>query len=867
MKGKRCGAWLLTVALLTALTGCAGNGAAYQAPKHGSSEDDSSGQTAWQTAAAGEALTLENDAVRLVFDTDTTHFTVENKAQGTRYSSSFAGETAQPYSADTEKRMRSELMLVYYEEQSSAQYMFSDTDSVALGQYRITHTDDRIRVTYTFGVSTDNSFVPRVFSEEKLDALLEMLRNGDNPDGAAMSRRMLRFYTLYTAEDADDTIRKAYPAIEKMNLYILNEDAGESDTEEVREYLTLLGYTREDHAADLAAWGMESDEQSNTPGFVVPVEYSLQIDGFSARVLTDRIEEVSHAYKLQSLTFLEYFASSEGNDGQFFVPDGSGALIDWDHNHVSTYSQPFYGADYSIQNEEMTQLAQNSCLPVYGILRPTGSVLTIVEEGAENGTLYAESPDCSATPNHIYTLFTMRHMDTTDIGADQLIPVYNLFVQDLSTAFPTQRYVLLGAEESSWQAMAQTYRRYLLDTGGIRQADAAAPSVYLTYWGMTLEDASFLGIPYDRKIVLSTLKEIGEDMEALSADGCGQAAIRLVGFSDRGLTPKTNNRFSLSRKLGSLQDLTALNQQLQSAGGRLYTDGSFQLVYGGGNGFSKKTDSAHYLNRVLVKRGDYDPVTRFFDNTGDAVPYFASPKRYADYISGYLTDAARRLGTKPAVSYGTAGRYLGGDYTTHTAVSRTDALSTLQTALETARSAAEAMSFDTGNAYVLPYADDLYDLPLTCSRFDAETTAVPFYPMVIHGLLPYCGSAINLSYDRNEQLLRSVEYGAALSYTLISREDSLLTGTALGRTNYSLNSRDNLTEFTALWQRLGAFQRHVAGQTMTDHTALNESVFCTTYADGSRAYVNYSDADYTAAGLTVKAHDFTLVIAGEEAHQ
>ena len=861
MKGKRCGAWLLTAAMLTALAGCAGSGTTYQAPEHDASEDDSS----WQTAAAGETLTLENDAVRLVFDADTTHFTVENKAEDLRYSSTFAGETAQSWSADTEKRMRSELTLVYYEEQSSAQYMFSDTDSVALGQYRVTHTDDRIRVTYTFGVSADNSFVPRVFGQEKLDAMLDALRNGDDPDGASMSRRMLRFYTLYTAEDADNTIRKAYPAIEKTALYILDEDAGESDIAEVREYLTALGYTREDYAADLAALGIENDERSETPGFVVPVEYSLQADGFSARVLTDRIEEISDAYKLQSLTFLEYFASAEDSDGQFFVPDGSGALIDWEQNHVSTYSQPFYGADYSIQNEKMSQLAQNSCLPVYGILRPTGSVLTIVEEGAENGTLYAESPDCSATPNHIYTLFTMRHMDTTDIGADQLIPVYNLFVQELSTAFPTQRYVLLGAKENTWQAMAQTYRRYLLDTGGIRQADTVAPTVYLTYLGMTLEDANFLGIPYDRKIVLSTLEEIEKDIDALAAEGIKQPVVRLTGFSDRGLTPKANDRFSLSRKLGSTQELTALSKQLQTAGGRLYTDGGFQFVYGSGNGFSKKTDSAHYLNRVLVKRGDYDPVTRFFDNTGDAVPYFASPKRYANDISGYLTDASGQLGVKPAVSYGTAGRYLGGDYTSHTAVSRTDALHALEAALETARSATAGMSFDTGNAYVLPYADDLYDLPLTSSRFDAETAAVPFYPMVIHGLLPYCGSALNLSYDRNEQLLRSVEYGAALSYILISREDGLLTGTALGRTAYSLNSGDNLAEFVTLWQRLGAFQQHVAGQTMTDHTALSGSVFCTTYADGSRAYVNYSDDDYTAAGLTVKAHDLTLVIAGEEA--
>lgn len=855
MKIKKYFALLSAVLISVSLTGCSG-GTAYKTPVRGSSDDDAS----WKTAGE-EVIALENDSIRLVFDSKTTHFTVENKNKGVKFYSYFNEESSAAYSADTQKRMNSEMTIVYYEEQSSAQYMFSDTDSVAEGHYRVTYNDNSIRVVYTFGEGESDGLVPQVISEEKMDELLELMQNDSNPDGAAMSRRMMRFYTLYTADEADKEIIKAYPAIKKAPLYILNDDAGDSDKEEIQEYMSLIGYTQADYAADISDLGLDSEQQSNSPGFVIPVEYSLQTDGFTARVLTDRIEEASNEYKLQSLTFLEYFASSESSNGQFFVPDGSGAVIDWGKNHVSTYSQPFYGSDYSIQSDKMTQLSQNSCLPVYGILRPSGAVMTIIEEGSENGTFYAESPDCSAAPNHIYTMFTMRHMDTTDIGADQLIPVYNLFVEKLSSAFPTQRFILLGSNESSWQAMAKAYRRYLSDNNGIRKTDSAEnPDIYLTYWGMALKSSNFLGIPYDKKIVLSTLSDISRDIDTLISDGNIGAAVRLNGFSRNGLTPKANNRFSLSGKLGNKNELSKLQEKLQNSGGKLYTDGSFQFVYDTGNGFSKKTDSAHYLNRVPVKRESYDPVTRAF-NSGKDIPYFLSPKQYFNYASEYLGGIEKTLGKNPAVSFGTLGKYLGGDYTTHTPVSRTDALMTVQAVLENARSAAESMSFDTGNAYVLPYADDIYNIPLNSSRFDAETTAVPFYPMVIHGLVPYCGEAINFSYDRNEQILRSLEYGAVLSYAVIGKDDSELTGTSIGSLYYSMNSDSNLKEFISLWQRIGAFQRKTANQEIAEHISLGENIFCTVYADQSRAYVNYSDKDYNADGITVKAHDFTLISA------
>ena len=856
MKLKICGACFMALLLFINSTSCA-TLTPYSPLSPETSEDDAN----WQTAGPGEQVSLENADVRLTLDAATTHFTIESKTEAIRFDSCLDRGQAL-YSSDVQERMQSEITLIYYEEQSAAQYMFSNSDSVALGNYRVSYTDDRIRVTYTFGATEESIFIPYVFSQETFEALIAALQSDDNPDGAAMSRRLNRFYTLYTAETADESIRTAYPAVDQTPLYILNDSATENDIAEIKEYMTLVQYDKASYESDLEALGLSAGESADAPGFVVPIEYALQSDGFTARILTDRINELSDTYKLQSIVMLEYFAASEESDGRFFVPDGSGAVIDWSANHVSAFSQAFYGQDYSVQSDKKTQLAQTMCLPVYGVDRPQGGVMIVVEEGAENGTVYAESPDCSATPHHIYTTFTMRHMDTTDIGADQLIPVYNLFSEELTAISPAQRYILLDPGNSSWQDMASRYRQYLLNTGGIRQSDSLDTPLYLTYLGMFIDEANVLGIPYNKKIVLSTTEEIQQDWESLSDHHIGDTVIRLVGFSSDGLTPKANNCFDLYGKTGSSEQLQTLHTALQTNGGRLYIDGDFAFAYSSGNGFSPRTDSAHYLNRVLVRNGNYNIVTREYQD--DFLPrYFVSPKRYLDYAQGYLSDAVQTLGIRPNVSYGTLGRYLGGDYTSNFLVDRSSALASLKQALEAAQGMADHLCFDNGNSYVLPYASDLYNVPLLSSSFDAEGASVPFMQKVLHGLIPYTGVSLNLSYDRNEYLLRSIEYGAVLSYTMITRENALLLGTDLMSVYYAVNSGDNLADFLELWPRIGDFQRAVADQEMIAHQKITDTVYRTTYANGYSAYVNYGDSDHTEGTLTVKAHDFAFMTGDE----
>ena len=52
---------------------------------------------------------------------------------------------------------------------------------------------------------------------------------------------------------------------------------------------------------------------------------------------------------------------------------------------------------------------------------------------------------------------------------------------------------------------------------------------------------------------------------------------------------------------------------------------------------------------------------------------------------------------------------------------------------------------------------------------------------------------------------------------------------------------------------------HVFNQKMTDHKYISDNVTCTTYADGTKVYVNFGFNEYLENGIYVPARDYKVV--------
>lgn len=850
MNKKRLPALLLTPAILCGLlSACADEHTSLPVSEDKKSADDST----WSVAGE-ETVTLHNDRIDFQLDATTGHFSLTDRTTGHVFSSVPEKDVA-TLSDEDEQRLQSEVTVTYFERQSVAYYLYSAADCVDLGQMEVRYSDNAVRVYYQLGATY--RFVPTVIDQDTFEnSIIPAL------DNSAKTRKLNRYYTLYDKsdpEDGYDDMLKQYPALKNTNLYILNADElNDNELSIVNEYMTDAGYSAEQHSATLDRLGVQETATATQAGFTIPVEYRLTDDGFSAAILTDRIVEQSPDFILQSVDLLEYFAAADGQEnGYFLVPDGCGALIPFNSEFAGDFEQDFYGDDYATQTEKKNQLSQNLTLPVFGVSKPSGGVFAIVENAAQVATLCVKPLNESSPLNHAYLHFTLRKMDATDIGEDNLVPIYNLFAGHRLQTDPTVRFVLLEDGQQDYVGMAKTYREYCLDHHQLNQPDTNnGATLYLDFLCMTSQQDSFLGMPYTKKTVLSSIKDITETVRKLQQAGWQNLNVRLFGYGDNGLENGVPDKFRLSKKVGTVEELKALAECLHENGGTLYLDADVQFVYTThlGDGFHQKTDASHYLNRSIVYQGQYDTVTRQFSKT-QLPRFFVSPTNHPIYATAFRQSLEKVCKDTPiGLSYGTFGTGIGGDYTDKKDIDRTQSAVYTDTTLSEA-TAHYSLIADTGNQYVLPYTTHILNAPLTSSRFDVESDSVPFYELVVHGNVGYAGSPENLSGDYRQQFLRSLEYGAMPYLVCITEPDDALVGTPYETSLYSLNCK-RIDSVLQAWNEVKAYLDSIGGCSLTAHEKISENVYRTVYDNGHGVIVNYTDQPVNAAGYSVPANGF-----------
>ena len=209
------------------------------------------------------------------------------------------------------------------------------------------------------------------------------------------------------------------------------------------------------------------------------------------------------------------------------------------------------------------------------------------------------------------------------------------------------------------------------------------------------------------------------------------------------------------------------------------------------------------------------------------------------------------------VSFREVGKDLSGDYykkktTTREAVRKTEMEQLSKISQDT------KIMINSGNVYAAMYSDVITNMDLRGSEYTIIDEFIPFYEMAIHGYKNYVGSPINLANDPTDELLISAEYGAGLYFTLMKESPFALQKTLY--TEYFGANYDSWHEkMLSIYNRYNSELGHVFKQEMTNHQTLEKGLTCTTYADGTKVYVNYNYMDKTADGKNVPARDYVVV--------
>ena len=165
---------------------------------------------------------------------------------------------------------------------------------------------------------------------------------------------------------------------------------------------------------------------------------------------------------------------------------------------------------------------------------------------------------------------------------------------------------------------------------------------------------------------------------------------------------------------------------------------------------------------------------------------------------------------------------------------------------------------DEANAYAFPYVNTILKAPSTDAYCEIANYTVPFYQMVLHGYVNYGTEAVNLSATPELIRLKGIETGAALTYSIFASPASDVKDTYM---DYLFSSNFGLVKDTMVeyYKADKPYYEKIAGQKITNHEFLAENVTRTTYENGVKAVVNYSDKAFTLEdGTVVEAENYVV---------
>lgn len=598
--------------------------------------------------------------------------------------------------------------------------------------------------------------------------------------------------------------------------------------------------------------GVRFDFYFENEGFLIPLEISLTQAGLRASIPLADIQEESDRVYLTTVTVLPNFgAASAMDEGYLLLPDGCGALADFSIRNF-TYTQRVYGEDYAVIKSTSERVEETARLPVFGVKRNDSALLSVISAGAARAYIDAAAPRSNSPFATVSARFIYREIITVDISQKTFESAQvNVFEHSPCALerFSVDYRVCGGTDYIS---MAESYREYLTDLG-MEPVSGPGDALYLDLVGGAMCRQSVLGIPVNRVLSITGFADAQKILDELKAQGVSGLTVNYRYWYQDGSQSSVTNRVKAEGALGGDRGMEALSQWCRDNGTDLYLDLNLTDLQKDQWGYSRTFASAQSVRREPVIQYSYLQST-FQKQTEGALCYLLSPALLVDTAE----KTARNLDRFSVTGYSANG-LAGKIYSDmgEQAIDRGKAEELWSAALGRL-SEENLLLLSAANAYAFPMANVITDVPAYTSGYRMETASVPFYAAVMHGMAYLSIGDINGFSDPDNALLRALEGGLGLKYTLGWENVARLAETSISRYSY-ISAQHWLPHAAESWQALQGFLSAVSDQALVRHELLTQDVRYSEFANGLGVYVNYSGEDYTAGSVTVPAAGYTPV--------
>ena len=618
--------------------------------------------------------------------------------------------------------------------------------------------------------------------------------------------------------------------------------------------------------------GIRANYNFRKVGITIPVTYTLCEDYLKVSIDTKDIKEKygtdsgeeKTVLAQQLAVFNAFGAGGMDEEGQFVIPDGSGAYISFNNEKYTarSYSQLIYDVDTTAVPKTKGPVVEGVSLPMYGICKGENALLAVAAKGDGSCYICADISGTGASNteyNRCYFKYLLRSSDSYYLGSDMLNPL-DVYERTLSNRELEVRYYPLctadavnadGGSELDYVDLGTRYRQYLIEDKKVQQtAKANTASLFIDLYGGCMKQKNVLGFPVFMKTSMTSYSEMQDILEKLKNAGIDDMTVSLNRWTDAGIAGKVDYKGKASGTLGGKSDFKKLTDYMNSSGIAWYPTVS-NTAYYSGQGYWSLTDTAVRVSGSFARIVDYERAYGVPYGTKKTMSLLSPatfPELYQDLAKNY-----RKQGLT-SVSIGALSSTLYGDYGKKSGTARDTAMQYIEDSLKLLKSDVGAVLSEDPSAYVLPYTDTITDVPLYSSGFNLFDGDVPLYQVVLHGLIPFSTKAVNGSADAEHLVMLALSTGSSLHFDLLHAETSDLKDTDFDVYYYAYY--DYWIENAAQYQSFVSDILKAVSDSPIITCKRDGDKITTVYANGTETLVDLKECAVTWNGQTRYLKDY-----------
>ncbi len=481
----------------------------------------------------------------------------------------------------------------------------------------------------------------------------------------------------------------------------------------------------------------------------------------------------------------------------------------------------------------------------------TNGYFAIVEEGSALSTIKMFSNAAKNKYANVYVSYAPVPSDVFDLSETMTVGGGQSFTLALESKFtgsfvtnitmltdPAIKSTmgLSAAYEATYSGMAARYRDFLVSEGTLTSLenviDGSMP-LYIEALGSIEIIKKYLTFPVNVNVPLTTfddvltmynelaaaqqtLRDMADDYDrqasevpeddptqkeffdkkaaeyralAEQVDDIKNVNFKLTGFANGGIKYDYPTKVKWEKACGGKSGFADLVAQAEAISAKtdsnlgIYPDFDFMFLTSAGT-FSavKRNDKARMIDNRYASIQLYDVSLGQYDKGhGNIINTASLEKLFGKFESSYSKNEWKYL------SLSTFGSTLNSNFDEDAPVNRDESLEYVTDILSGLKKDGYSLMVDKGNAYTYDYVDHIVDLSLDGSHHAYTSYTVPFVGMVLHSYVNYSGNPINYSGSAEYDILKSIENGASLYYTLCYQNTNLMKDSVDTNKYYSVN--------------------------------------------------------------------------------